>query len=187
MDNSVLKNEIDYWDIYFSSTKKYDKKLFELAFFKIFVKFELFVSEIFVHYCIGNKSVHNYLPNRKLEFIDRNHFESIIRNSNSNNIDFFSKMYELAPHIFEDDNTPFIVFNDPDYNQSIGYMRILRNFIAHESLTSKNKYSKTLLNNKFIEPYEYLLKNKKGTTTSNYTFYVTSLIDISEYLLNPIP
>lgn len=188
MDNSVFIDEVNYWDNFFGSGKKFDDKIFELAFFKIFVKFELYVSEIFVHYCIGNSSVYEFLPNRKLNFLDRKHFDSIIKNSNNQNyIDYFSKMLDLAPHIFEENNTPFIVFSDPSYHQSITHMRILRNYIAHESLSSKEKYCKSLVNNKFIEPYEFLLKKRKGTELTNYTYYITSLIEISEFLLNPIP
>ena len=187
MDNSIFKNEIDYWENYFSNSKKPEDRLFELAFFKIFVKFELFVSEIFVHYSIGNQSVNLYSPIRKLNFTDKNHFDCVIKNKNSNYIDYFSKMYDLAPYVFEEENSPFIIFNDPTCLQNINQMRILRNYIAHESNSSKTEYSKQLLNGKFKEPYEFLLKIKKGKTISNYTYYTNSLIEISNYLLGPYP
>ena len=188
MDNSIFKNEVNYWDAYFDGSKNFDNKIFELAFFKIFVKFELYVSEIFIHYCIGNSSIHQFSQNRRLNFLDMKHFDSIVKNSsNQNYIDYFSKMLDLAPHIFEENNTPFIVFSDPNYNQAISQMRILRNYIAHESLSAKEKYCKNLNNNKFIEPHEFLLKKRKGTEITNYTHYITSLVEISEFLLNPIP
>lgn len=187
MDNSIFKDEINYWDNYFINSKNPENRLFELAFFKIFVKFELFVSEIFVHYCIGNQSVNLYSPVRKLNFTDRNHFDCVIKNKNSNYIDYFSKMNELAPYVFEEENSPFIIFNDPTFNQNINQMRTLRNYIAHESNTSKAEYLKQLLNGRFKEPYEFLLKNRKGKTISNYTYYTNSLIEISDYLLGPNP
>ncbi len=183
MDNSNFIEEVKYWEKYFSETVKPEDRLIELAFFKIFVKFELFVSEIFIHYCIGNESKLNYKPTRKLNFLDKNHFDGLIKNKNSVYIDYFSKMEELSPHIFEDEKCPFNIFSSASHFQVIDQMRCLRNYIAHESESSKIKYQKNLLNGKFLEPFEYLLKFKKGTRNTNYSFFIETLVEITEYLL----
>lgn len=64
-------------------------------------------------------------------------------------------------------------------------MKTLRDYIAHESDTSRNRFIKCLLNNKtFISPNEFLLKKKKTLNISNYTHYTNIMIEISGYLIN---
>ena len=48
-------------------------ELYEIYFFKIYVKFEVFLAHLFENYCIGVASGKGYCPNRKLEFIDKEH------------------------------------------------------------------------------------------------------------------
>ena len=131
MDNLLLQNEISYWQSILPKTN--NPKLLELAFFKIFIKFEKFASDLFIHYSIGNSSIEGYCPIRTLCFLDDTHL----------------------------------------FSSEFNNMKILRNYIAHESQFAENKYIISLLNNRsFIEPYLFLEKNRKNTGKSNFTTYL---------------
>lgn len=79
MDNSVLLEEIEFWKSKISAT---NPEILELAFFKIFIKFEKFISDIFISYSIGNNSCESYCPNRKLNFSDEEHLNAVLKKEN---------------------------------------------------------------------------------------------------------
>ncbi len=63
-------------------------------------------------------------------------------------------------------------------------MKILRNYIAHESLSSRKKYIQSLLgNNDFIEPFEFLRKIRRATGKSNLTTYNEIILNSTNYLI----
>lgn len=181
MDNLLLQNEISYWQSILPKTN--NPKLLELAFFKIFIKFEKFASDLFIHYSIGNSSIEGYCPNRTLCFLDDTHLNSVIRNKNKGFVNYYENITELSQHIFIDN--PFeIITTDSVFSSEFNNMKILRNYIAHESQFAENKYIISLLNNRsFIEPYLFLEKNRKNTGKSNFTTYVEIMNNTSEYLL----
>ncbi len=55
MDNQDLLDEINKWNVIFSSSTTIDQSLYELAFFKIFIKFEKFLSDCFEKLCNWKK------------------------------------------------------------------------------------------------------------------------------------
>ena len=181
MDNSLVSSEVAYWNGILSTND--NPKLLELAFFKIYIKFEKFVSDLFIHYSTGKLNSLNFCPNRILEFKDDTHLNNVLGIKNKNYINYYESITDLSEHIFV--NNPFeIITTDANYSNEFINMKYLRNYIAHESTTARNKYVKTILNNRdFIEPYEYLIKIRNGTNKSNYTFYIEAIMSTSTYLL----
>lgn len=181
MDNSVLIREIEYWE---EKLKSADKEMIELAFFKIFIKFEKFISDIFILYCIGEKSIENYCPDRKLVFEDEKHLNAVINKNNNSYINHYDAVFKLSEHIFV--NNPFeIISRDVNYCSDILNMKTIRDFIAHESNHSKANYSKRVLSGSsvFLKPSDFLIKNKKSTNKSYFTYYVNLMKKSSEYIL----
>lgn len=156
--------------------------LYEASFFKIYVKFEVYIAGIFESYCVGEESSTGYCPQRKLAFIDREHLRAILR-GDKQYVDYIKKIQVLSKHLFIDD--PFnLIFDVADNTTMFNQMTALRNYIAHESAESRTKYIKACLGNgKFIEPSEYLLKKNKSLSKSNYTIFIEKIVEISELIL----
>lgn len=157
--------------------------LYEASFFKIYVKFEVYMANIFEDYCIGIESSKGYCPQRKLAFSDKEHLRAVLRGEKQY-VDYIKKIETLSKHIFIDN--PFnIIFDVADNTTMFNQMTALRNYIAHESGESKTKYIKTCLGNgEFIEPYTYLLKKNRKTSKSNYTLFVEKIAEISDLILD---
>lgn len=181
MDNSFVLDEINYWNEILAENE--NPKLLELAFFKIYIKFEKFTSDLFIYYSIGQNSLFDFCPERKLPFIDENHFNSFIRTKNKAYINYFENISDLSEHIFVEN--PFeIITTDVNYCNEFNNMKKLRNYIAHESLSSRKAYVLGLLGNRdFIEPYEFLSKIRRGTDKSNLTTYNEIIINSTNYLI----
>lgn len=158
--------------------------LYEVVFIKIYVKFEKFLSNMFVKYCIGQASSTGYIPKRKLEFIDEQHLYNILKDNRSY-VDYIEKIKNISKHIFN--FNPFYPLVESTYVADFNKMTALRNYVAHESEESKKKYIKYCLNNnEFIEPYEYLMKLNKAHHISNYSVFINKIKEVSELICNPI-
>lgn len=184
MNNSFLIAEINKWNLIFQSTSNIDKSIYELAFFKIFIKFEKFLSDTFENYAIGNSSIHGYCPNRILNFKDFEHLNKVIKKENRSFVNHYEVIKNISDCFFLDN--PFeIIKTDPTYTTSINQMKNIRDYIAHESESARNKYVTNVLNNRpFIEPYEHLMTIKKKYNKSYYSYYIKSIIEISSYIIN---
>lgn len=184
MDNQELLDEIDKWNNIFSSTSTIDPTLYELAFFKVFIKFEKFLSDCFENYAIGNGSSTGYSPNRRLNFDDLDHLNKVIKKENRSFVNHYEVIKNLSDCFFHDN--PFdIIKTDPTFTSIIGEMKIIRDYIAHESTAAKAKYISSILNNRvFIEPHVHLLNIKRNTSISYYTHYIDSIITISNFIIN---
>lgn len=179
MENDELKNYINM------CLQKLDSnipELYEIYFFKVYVKFEVFLAQLFENYCIGVCSGKGYCPNRKLEFIDKEHLRAVLK-GDKQYLDYIKKIESLSKHIFVDN--PFdLIFQVADNNNIFDQMISLRNYIAHESAESRKRYIETCLGGgQFIEPYEYLAKINRRKSKSNYTIYMEKIAHISDMLL----
>lgn len=161
------------------------KLLYEVSFFKIFVKFEKFLSDMFIMYCVGRKSSLDYLPSRKLNFSDEEHLRVVLSDGNKSYVDYINKIEKLGKHIFE--KSPFNVIYEVADNYTLFYkMTCMRNYIAHESEESRKKYKEACLgNSEFIDVGEYLLKINRRKSKTNYTICIEKIIEISDLILNP--
>lgn len=180
MENDELKNYI------YACLEKIENnipELYEIYFFKTYVKFEVFLAQLFENYCIGVYSGKGYCPNRKLEFIDKEHLRAVLK-GDKQYLDYIKKIESLSKHIFVDN--PFdLIFQVADNNNIFDQMISLRNYIAHESVESKKRYVDTCLGGgEFIEPCEYLSKINRHRSKSNYTIYMEKIVEISDMLLD---
>lgn len=190
MDNSELIAEINNWQSALSLTTT-DEQLIELAFFKIFVKFEKLLTTSFIQYSIGKRSIFNFRPKRKLGFKSQKHLENILQSPYSNYIDYPKIIVKKAECIFDDKQNPFdIIFSDGKFNDNYQKMQIIRNHIAHESPESIEKYFKKVLNSYGIQnkiTVGAFLNRKMKSGNSYYSFYIQIIRDYSQILLNPAP
>lgn len=184
MNNQDLIDEVDKWNTIFNSTTNIDSSLYELAFFKIFIKFEKFLSDTFENYAIGNSSTYGYCPQRRLAFVDLDHLNKVIKKENRTFVNHFEVIKNISDSFFL--NNPFdIIRTDPRYSTTINEMKYIRDYIAHESNAAKSKYIQSVLNNRpFIEPSQHLLSIKRNTNRSYYTYYVESILEISNYIID---
>lgn len=158
--------------------------LYEIAFVKIYVKFEKFLSLIFTKYCLGQESAKGYKPRRKLEFKDDVQLKAILKNDNRSYIDYLKKIESLSKHIFEDN--PFSIIFETSDSSLFDSMIILRNYIVHESYESRKKFEDTCIhrNDSTIEAGDYLLNVKRGTNRTNYDIFIEKIKQISELILD---
>lgn len=179
MENDELKNYIVVCN------QKLDPnipELYEIFFFKVYVKFEVYLSQIFEAYAVGMSSGKGYCPNRKLNFIDKEHLRAVLK-GDKQYMDYIKKIESLSRHIFVDN--PFdLIFQVEDNNTVFNQMISLRNYIAHESPESKKRFVDTCLGGgQFVEPHRYLTKINKRKSKSNYTIYMEKILEISELIL----
>lgn len=145
-----------------------DDTFLELAFFKIFVKFENFLTDTIIDYATGTISNPSKVE-RRLDFVDRDHFK---KTTNLSYLDTGDKTKILVDQLFTNSNKISFFFNSSD-NEFFEKMKALRNYIAHESIESKNKYIRKTLNNKeFMTPNEFLKSKNRGDKDSMYTKFI---------------
>jgi hypothetical protein len=148
VNNQKVLDEIIFWE----NKVQQEPQLLELAFFKIFVKFEAFLLEAFQKYAIGEKSKNDILPERLLLFTTENQLRELISDGAKVYLDIsIERMENLATHIFSNIDNPFFdTFNDAFFKPKFKEMKIIRNFIAHESPESIKNYKKVLSGYHFL-------------------------------------
>lgn len=160
---------------------------YDIALLKIWIKFEKFISELFVSYCTGNESEGGYIPNLKICFQDEEQLNAFLRDGNKRYVEYFDKIEKLSKHIFN--NNPFeIIFLDVDNKKVYDDVKSIRNYIAHESKESKIKlinqcFSGNVSN--FVEPNNYLVKREPTTRKTYYAYYVETILNITQLLISP--
>lgn len=169
-----LINEIEKWKPKVSE----DPTFLELAFFKIFVKFENFITEAILVYATETAVDTNKVQLR-VRFDDRDHFKNI---TGLQYLDTGPKTKKLVDQIFTSENNFSFFFNSSD-SKFFEDMKLLRNYIAHESEESKKKYiNKTLseVSRDFMEPNEFLKSRKNAKEDSIYTKFIKMILVYSE-------
>lgn len=179
-ENLELINELNYWKQIIIN----DDLLLEYAFFRVYIKFEVLFISLFYSYSVGRSSSSGHSPERKLKFQDEKHLKDTI-NVRYLGFDEKSRLKELISNVFISDSVLENFFNSIHYD-FFQKMMVLRNYIAHESLESRNKYIQTCLNNKaYITPKEYLKsKVSKKIPTSNIDYFFNFAESQSNYLID---
>ncbi|MBO7081923.1 MAG: hypothetical protein J6V99_07825 [Neisseriaceae bacterium] len=184
MTTHEVKQAISYWTKWANETKQYD-----IALFKIWIKFEQFISKLFELYATGQSSETGYIPNRRLEFQNEEHLNLFLRGKSKPYIEYWGVIEHLSKHIFVEN--PFdILVSDATITSSFKEIRAIRNYIAHESGEAKRKLVKSCFsgNDKhFREPNDYLTSRNKTTKNSYYTDYVETISNTVEILIDPRP
>lgn len=184
MENQELLDCIDYWN---EQIRK-DNSLCEIAITKIFVKLEKFIICMFKNYCCGVPSSKGYIAERKLCFHDYSHLDNFLSIKGGSFIDYIPIIQKHSKFIFIDNRNPFdLIFADSILKDIFEELKAIRNYVAHESAESINKYMKTCLNGQanFVEPNTYLNSLKSSRSKSYHSYYIDKVKEISEILLEP--
>lgn len=168
-------NEINKWQTKVAA----DTGFLEIAFFKIFVKFENFITDVIFDYAT-KAAVNESKVKLRIEFSDRDHFKKV---TGLKYLDTGAKTKELVDQIFTNSNNISVFFSSED-SQFFEEMKLLRNYIAHESEESKRKYLNKTLNtySGFMEPNDFLKSKKRGESDSIYTKFVYMVLKYSELI-----
>ncbi len=178
-----------------------DMQLMSAAFFAIYVEFDKFLNTALLHYATAGLANNGYAPTMRLTFKDEKHFKNILSGDNKNLeinvLDLFFRSRTIWNDIFEDKKNPFeAIFSIANFVETLRFIHCLRNYIAHKSKESKERYETICLSkNKqnaskftFIEPYDYLNQPySKANTKKCYAVFIQTMQDICELILNPIP
>jgi hypothetical protein len=193
VNDLTVQNEITRWE----ALVRADKELLELAFFKIFVKFEKFLADSFIIYAIGGASKTGFVPQRKLPFVDEAHLRNVIMADDKKYSDLpIERVKILSENIFENGQNPFFrTLSDSVFTPNFKEMQLVRHFIAHESDESQKRYIDRVLQgygkNEFIPLIDFfqLTKRFSETTTitktlSIYSIYTLLLSKHAELIAN---
>ena len=185
MIGKEVKDAIEEWTIWAvnSEVPRYD-----IALLKIWIKFERFLSDLFITYSLGQPSETGYLPKLRIQFQSEEQFNAFMIEGNKKYIEYIDKIDKLSKHIFEND--PFdILHSDLKYKNAMEEIKALRNYIAHESIEAKRKVINTCFSGsekKFLEPNDYLKSKEKNTKDSYYTYYTSCVSEIIELITNQL-
>jgi hypothetical protein len=178
--------EIILWETELPALLVSNPKIIELAFLKIYVKFEQLLIEAFVHYATGGEGKNGYKPIRRLEFSDITHLEKVVKKTTDEFIDV-KRIKQIARSVF-DDNNPFTkFFDDAQADPLFQKMTVIRNYLAHESNDSRSKYNVSIMNayniSVYEEPYTFLSKEN----SKYYNLFVTTLKNYAGVILECPP
>jgi hypothetical protein len=185
MKAEELLEEINYWN---SELSTGSENLYEYAFFKVFVKFERYMSQRFIEYATGLKTKNDIELARKLKFNNKEHINVFLKSPNSSFVNYLERIQSTSKYIFEDEKNPFsLIFEDAQIKERFDKMKCLRNYIAHESDESKHKYHKHVLTSasSFQEPNEFLKEIKRGKQKTNYTILIEDLREMIKRIEEP--
>ncbi len=144
INNQALRQEIAEWE----SANFSNPKLIETAFFRVFVRFERFLHEAFENYALGKSSIRDFVPERKLPFENEQHLRGILKEKSKDYLDLnVDRIKNLSEHIFlNTQNNPFFnTYEDAHFKKNYNEMKIIRDYLAHLSQESKNKYQEKVL------------------------------------------
>lgn len=180
-----FENDVDKWVAWVNNNEEPDR-CYDLALFKIWITFEKFLSDMIISYSCGNPSELSYIPKLKLTFGDESHF-NVFFNRNKRYVDYISVIEEYSNHIFIEN--PFqILISSTQYSQCYEDIKIIRNYVAHESSEARSKYIKRFCNNDpsaFVEPNIFLITFNKHHSCTNFSFYIIKVKEIARYICSP--
>ena len=186
MSSAELINSVVYWNEWLAGSKK---RHYDIAIFKIWIQFERTLGELFETYLLGNRSIKNYCPNRRLDFSDIGQYKALA--GTGKYLDHLKHSKEKSKLIFEQHDNPFeAVYNDLVLSKIIDEVYAIRNYIAHESPEAKVRFKNVCLggaSSPDIAPNDFLQRMRKREEKINYTYYTEKLVEIIEYFEDPRP
>lgn len=176
MHSNEVKYAIEYW----TNWAKENDGNYDIAILKIWIKFERYLGEVFLNYSIGNSSETGYSPRLKLCFSDQSQFNVFMMEGSKKYIEYIKKIENFSKHIFEDN--PFsVIIDDYERKNLFEQLKVLRNYIAHESEESRRKLIKYCFSgdeSKFLEPNEFLKSIPKKGKESHFSIYINLIEEI---------
>jgi hypothetical protein len=159
---------------------------FDVALFKIWIRMELFLRDIFISYCINTSSERGYLPQTKIRFQNEEQLNAFLREGSRKYIEYLDKIEKLSKYIF-DDNPFDALFLDATNKDTYEQIKAIRNHIAHESGESRLKYINKCLHgdeSRYIDPHIFLLKREPTSHDTYYTYYINKIRIIAELIIS---
>ena len=186
VNNNDLVSKIEEWREELSSN---DNKHIDFALLEIFIEFEKFLTNSFVLYSLGGQGKNSFSPTLRISFENENHLEGFLK-CDKQYIDYIKKIPKIKEFIFIEDSCPFSkVFSTSRFNTYFKEIQILRNFIAHQSRESKDKYQKNILRpkgiNQYIKVKTFLGRKNSQENITNYTIYINAMKFYSEIICDP--
>ena len=177
-------NSITFWTSWAANP---EVKRYDIAILKIWIQFERYIGDLFVKYATGEESEDGFAPTLNIRFANEEQLNVFLREGNKTYIDYIKQIQKLSKHIFQ--NNPFdVIFEEADNYNVFLQLTSIRNFIVHESGESKAKLIKTCFggnSDKYIEPNQYLMANKRGQGISYYTYYTQVITNLTALLSSP--
>lgn len=163
-----------YWERKVSESP--DPPIVEAGFLRSYISFEEFIAKSFISFSLG-ESHGEYTPDRFLQFSSTDQLFETIRGE-SQYVDVFKAIPRCAKHIFI--KNPFeIVFSDANFSDPLTKMRVIRNYLAHRSAESKEKFKSKVLGAynlpETLDPGDFLLMKRKGNQETYYSHYIEIL------------
>jgi len=182
-DNLLLK--IEEWREELSK----DDKHIDFALLEIFIEFEKFLTNSFILYSLGSEGKNHFTPILRINFENEEHLDGLLR-CDKQYIDYIKKIESIKEYIFIEESCPFNkVFSTSKFTTYFREIQILRNFIAHQSKESKDKYRNRVLKPKGIPQYikvkTFLAKQNKKENISHYAIYIKAMEFYSEIICDP--
>ena len=187
IDNRELIAKIEEWNVELEENDKH----IHFALLEIFIEFEKFLADSFVQYALGEVSKDNYSPTLRITFSDEEHLNGLLK-CDKVYIDYIKKIKEVKEFIFDENDCPFNkVFSTAEFQTYFNQIKILRDFIAHQSKESKHKYQTKVLTpngiNSYIKADTFLKRIKASRSIKYYSLYIESIEFYSEIICNPNP
>lgn len=179
-----FNKQIDYWNDWLANQKEEERK-YDLSFFKIWIIFERFLVDIVISYSCGLPSERGFIPKQKLKFLDESHFNYFFKKNTY--VDYISVIENYSEQIFVDNPFQIITILTP-YHDYYLKMKVIRNYIAHESFESRVRYLSVFFGSdesKLLDPNEYLSKFNKRSGLTNYFVFVNAIKEMAEYICYP--
>ncbi len=182
MVSSDVNKAISEWTTW---AAKPEVQRYDIALLKIWIQFERFIGELFMTYATGNPSERGYSPELKIKFQDEEQFNAFMREGTKKYIEYLDKIEKLSSHIFK--TNPFdVILLDADIKSSFEQMKVIRNYIAHESGEARRKFINTCFSGNeknFVEPNDFLKSREKTTKDTYYTYYMKTIKTILDFLI----
>lgn len=187
IDNSELLSKIEEWN---TELEENDKHI-HFALLEIFIEFEKFLADSFVQYSLGEVSKDDYSPTLRITFTDEEHLNGLLK-CDKVYIDYMKKIREVKEFIFDESDCPFNkVFSTSEFQTYFNQIKILRDFIAHQSKESRNKFQIKVLAangiNSYIKADTFLRRINTNRSVNYYSIYIEAITFYSEIICNPNP
>lgn len=186
MHSDDIRKTIDDWTKW--AVESNNSENYDIAIFKIWIKFEKYLSYVFLNYSLGGASEKNYSPKLKLCFINESQFNAFMREGNKKYIEYTKKIETLSDHVFE--KNPFdIILKDADRKVYYEQLKAIRNYIAHESEEARRKIINLCFSgneDKFIQPNDFLKTKPINNGKTYFSIYIEFILDVIESINSEI-
>jgi hypothetical protein len=182
VNNDDLITKIEEWNEEVVQNNKH----IHFALLEVFIEFEKFLTKAFISYSLGGEGKNNFSPELRITFENEEHLEGFLK-CDKQYIDYLKKIQEIKVFIFKEETCPFNkVFSTAEFTTYFKEIQILRNFIAHQSKESKDKYQKKVLRakgiNQYIKVRTFLIKINGQQNISYYSIYINAIRFYSEVI-----